>query len=61
LYANPKATYVSRAKDFVPQIEVGGGYMINSSFSVGFKIDHTAESKISKKDTVGWLQASVYF
>ncbi|WP_406609293.1 hypothetical protein [Agarivorans sp. JK6] len=61
LYANPKATYVSRAKDFVPQIEVGGGYMINSNVSVGFKIDHTAESKISKKDTVGWLQASVYF
>ncbi|BEU04357.1 hypothetical protein OAG1_31570 [Agarivorans sp. OAG1] len=61
LYANPKATYVSRAKDFVPQIEVGGGYMINSNMSVGFKVDHTAESKISKKDTVGWLQASVYF
>ncbi|MDO6762595.1 hypothetical protein [Agarivorans sp. 1_MG-2023] len=61
LYANPKATYVSRAKDFIPQIEVGGGYMVLDNVSVGFKVEHTADSKVSKKDTVGWLQASMYF
>ncbi|GDY24870.1 hypothetical protein AHAT_07600 [Agarivorans sp. Toyoura001] len=61
LYANPKATYITRAKDYVPQIEVGGGYMVLDNVSVGFKVEHTADSKVSKKDTVTWLQASMYF
>ncbi|MDO6762601.1 hypothetical protein [Agarivorans sp. 1_MG-2023] len=61
LYANPKATYVSRAKDYIPQVEVGDGYMVLDNVSVGFKVEHTADSKVSKKDTVGWLQASMYF
>lgn len=61
LYANPKATYITRAKEFVPQIEIGGGYMVTDYASIGFKVEHTADNKVSKKDTVSWLQASYYF
>lgn len=61
LYANPKSTYVQQAKEWVPQVEVGGGYMVTDAVSVGFKVEHTAETKYLKKDTTGWLQANYYF
>ncbi|MCL9774146.1 hypothetical protein [Vibrio methylphosphonaticus] len=61
LYANPKSTYVQRASEWLTQIEVGGGYMVTDSVSVGFKVEHTAESDISRKDTTGWVQANYYF
>ena len=61
LYANPKTTYVQQSKEWVPQVEIGGGFMVSDAVSVGFKVDHTAESQFSKQDTVGWLQANYYF
>ena len=61
LYANPRSTYVQQAKEWVTQVEVGGGYMVSDSVSVGFKVEHTAESDISRKDTTGWVQANYYF
>jgi hypothetical protein len=61
LYANPKSTYVQQAKEWVPQVEIGGGYMVSDVVSVGFKVEHTAETKYLKKDTTGWLQANYYF
>ncbi|MCG9788446.1 hypothetical protein L1D61_14845 [Vibrio mediterranei] len=61
LYANPKSTYLTKAKEWVTQAEVGGGYMISDNASVGFKVDFTAESKLTDANTVGWLQANYYF
>lgn len=61
LYANPKTTYVQQSKEWVTQVEIGGGFMVSDAVSVGFKVDHTAESQFSKQDTVGWLQANYYF
>ncbi|GGB00958.1 hypothetical protein [Agarivorans gilvus] len=61
LYANPKASYVARAKEFVPQLEVGAGYMLSENSSLGLKLEHTVENKISDKDTVGWISFSYYF
>ncbi|MEZ8822970.1 hypothetical protein [Vibrio sp. 10N.261.55.A7] len=70
LYANPKSTYHVEGKQFVNQIEVGGGFMVAPAVSVGFKVDHTAEMKATannglagntKADTVTWLQANYYF
>lgn len=61
LYANPKSTYVQQTKEWVPQVEIGGGYMVSDVVSVGFKVEHTAETKYLKKDTTGWLQANYYF
>ncbi len=61
LYANPKSTYVQQAKEWVPQVEIGGGYMVSDVVSVGFKVEHIAETKYLKKDTKGWLQANYYF
>ncbi|MBY6196080.1 hypothetical protein [Vibrio hangzhouensis] len=61
LYANPKTSYVQQSKEWVPQVEIGGGFMVSDAVSVGFKVDHTAESQFSRQDTVGWLQANYYF
>ncbi|MGF1748567.1 hypothetical protein [Vibrio cionasavignyae] len=61
LYANPKSTYIDHAREWVAQVEIGGGYMLSETISVGFKVEHTAESGISLKDTTGWLQANYYF
>lgn len=61
LYANPKTSYVQQSKEWVPQVEIGGGFMVSDAVSVGFKVDHMAESQFSKQDTVGWLQANYYF
>ncbi|GAL31874.1 hypothetical protein JCM19240_5305 [Vibrio maritimus] len=61
LYANPKSTYVQQTKEWIPQVEIGGGYMVSDVVSVGFKVEHTAETKYLKKDTTGWLQANYYF
>lgn len=61
LYANPKSTYVQQSKEYVNQVEIGGGYMVTDVVSVGFKVEHTAETNTMKKDTTGWLQANYYF
>jgi hypothetical protein len=61
LYANPKAQYNVTAKEWIPQAEIGGGYMVSDSISVGFRLDHTGESKISKQDTKFMIQANYYF
>ncbi|MGV2990636.1 hypothetical protein ACE1OE_23750 [Vibrio sp. E150_011] len=68
LYANPKVTHIKETSANVPQVEVGGGYMVSDSVSLGFKVEYTAEykvrqgsSQVNKADTVGWLQASYYF
>ncbi|GEM78605.1 hypothetical protein [Vibrio superstes] len=65
IYANPKATYHEQSKEWIPQIEVGGGYMILDNASIGAKVEYTGESSkknlVKKEDTVAWLQASYYF
>ncbi|GAM78184.1 hypothetical protein JCM19241_4889 [Vibrio ishigakensis] len=65
VYANPKATYHEQSKEWIPQIEVGGGYMILDNASIGAKIEYTGESTkknlVNKEDTVAWLQANYYF
>lgn len=69
LYANPKVTRTFDAKATIPQIELGGGYMVTESVSVGFKIEHTgkfdsgkgAQRVAVKADTVSWFQANYYF
>ncbi|MCJ2377185.1 hypothetical protein LNL84_10125 [Vibrio sp. ZSDZ34] len=61
LYANPKAQYNVAAKEWVPQAEIGGGYMVSDSISVGFRLDHTGESKITKEDTKLMIQGNYYF
>ncbi|GEA59476.1 hypothetical protein [Vibrio comitans] len=65
IYANPKATYHEQSKEWIPQIEVGGGYMILDNASIGAKVEYTGESSkknlVNKEDTVAWLQASYYF
>lgn len=70
LYANPKTTYHVEGKQFVNQIEVGGGLMTSDVTSVGFKLEHTTDIKANnnnklgadqKADTVAWLQANYYF
>ncbi|GLS83586.1 hypothetical protein [Paraferrimonas haliotis] len=66
LYANPKSTYLFKAKEYVNQVEVGGGFMIAPQASIGFKVEHTMDTKDAignkvKADTVTWLQANYYF
>ncbi|GIU04407.1 hypothetical protein TUM4261_04340 [Shewanella sp. c952] len=65
IYANPKTTYHLKNKEFINQIEVGGGFMVTSNISVGAKVEYTAEHKnqfgTMKADTVTWLQANYYF
>lgn len=61
LYVNPKATYVAKAKETVTQVEMGGGFMVSDNVSLGFKIEHTAATNLTPKDTTSWIQASVYF
>jgi hypothetical protein len=65
LYANPKTTYHLKNKEFINQIEVGGGFMVTNNISVGAKVEYTAEHKNQfgsmKADTVTWFQANYYF
>ncbi|NKF50771.1 hypothetical protein G3R49_09330 [Shewanella sp. WXL01] len=65
LYANPKSTYHFKSKEFINQIEVGGGFMLAPQLSAGFKVEYTGEVKTEhgkmKEDTVAWLQANYYF
>ncbi|MBM7035608.1 hypothetical protein [Vibrio ulleungensis] len=65
IYANPKATYHADSKEWLPQVEVGGGFMILNNASIGAKIEYTGESTKKglspKEDTVAWLQANYYF
>ncbi|CAM4393777.1 hypothetical protein [Vibrio agarivorans] len=65
IYANPKATYHAQSKEWLPQVEIGGGYMLFNNASIGAKVEYTGESSKKglsvKEDTVGWLQANYYF
>ncbi|MDN2480847.1 hypothetical protein [Vibrio agarivorans] len=65
VYANPKATYHEQSKEWLPQFEVGAGYMIMDNASIGTKVEYTAESSkkglVKESDTVAWLQANYYF
>ncbi|GAL26095.1 hypothetical protein JCM19239_4950 [Vibrio variabilis] len=69
LYANPKVTRTFNGKATIPQIEIGGGYMVTDSASVGFKVEHTGKFDTTSngyrqaiaQDTVSWLQANYYF
>lgn len=63
VYVNPKSTYNVKQKEFIHQVEIGGGLMVLDNVSIGTKIEYTAknsELKI-KEDTVAWLQANIYF
>ncbi|MGR5231456.1 hypothetical protein [Vibrio rotiferianus] len=63
VYANPKTTYYGEHKEFINQLEVGGGFMISDNISIGAKIDYTAKNKKfgMADNTVTWLQANYYF
>ncbi|MFA0605666.1 hypothetical protein AB4666_12930, partial [Vibrio amylolyticus] len=63
VYANPKTTYNVKSKEFLNQVEVGGGFMVLDNASIGAKLEYTAENKKLnvKNDSVAWLQANVYF
>lgn len=65
IYANPKTTYHVKDKQFINQVEVGGGFMLFDNVSIGAKVEYTAERTtdlgILKADTVTWLQANYYF
>lgn len=63
IYVNPKTTYNMKQKEFINQVEIGGGLMVLDNASIGTKIDYTAKnSKLNmKEDTVAWFQANVYF
>ncbi|MFA0605667.1 hypothetical protein [Vibrio amylolyticus] len=63
VYANPKTTYNVKSKEFLNQVELGGGFMVLDNASIGAKLEYTAENKKLnvKNDSVAWLQANVYF
>ncbi|WP_406609970.1 hypothetical protein [Agarivorans sp. JK6] len=61
LSANPRVQYNARHNDWVASAEIGGGYMINDQFSVGFRIDHNEGTDRVKEDTKFMLQANYYF
>lgn len=64
IYANPKSTYHAKSKEFINQVEVGGGLMVADNISVGAKLEYTAKNEkldMMKDDTVAWLQANYYF
>ncbi|GLP95703.1 hypothetical protein [Paraferrimonas sedimenticola] len=61
LYANPRAMYVQEAKETVPQLEAGLGYMVRDNMSVGLRVTTVGATKISQKDTAVAAQFSVYF
>lgn len=61
IYANPKSTYHVESKEFINQLEVGGGYMVLDNVSIGAKLEHTAKVGERPEDTVGWIQANIYF
>ncbi|MEH6451822.1 MAG: hypothetical protein V7782_02160 [Psychromonas sp.] len=61
VYVNPKSTYHIESKEFINQVEAGGGIMVLDNVSVGAKLEYTAKSDYIPEDTVGWIQANVYF
>ncbi|MGV2986584.1 hypothetical protein ACE1OE_02985 [Vibrio sp. E150_011] len=61
LYANPRAHYVHEARETIPQLEIGGGYMVNDDISVGFRVMSQGETKINDADTSVSAQFSYYF
>ncbi len=61
IYANPKTTYHVKSKEFINQVEIGGGLMVADAVSIGAKVEHTAKGKSHAADTVTWLQANYYF
>ncbi|RKF18095.1 hypothetical protein DBZ36_12730 [Alginatibacterium sediminis] len=61
VYANPKTTYHVKNKQFINQVEVGGGLMVADKVSVGAKIEYTAKYGNQPEDTVAWIQANYYF
>lgn len=60
LYVNPKTTYAFKDKNFNNQIEVGGGFMVTDSSSLGFKSELSKYGK-DKTDFLNTVNYYVYF
>lgn len=59
LYANPKATYINETKKWTQELEVGGGYMVTDSSSLGFKYE--VSKYRGHTDSKGWVNYYLYF
>ncbi|USD64262.1 hypothetical protein [Vibrio sp. SCSIO 43136] len=71
VYANPKVTRVSSTEQTIPQVELGGGFMVADNASIGLKLEHTGKvqgktlaselGEERKAETTTWIQANYYF